>query len=364
MFLAGRVFAGIGAGILAVVVPMYQGEVSTAETRGAMVCVTGIMYAFGYTLAGWMGFACYFIPATSPHASFAWRFPLAVQILPPLIVLAGSKFIPFSPRWLLSKNRREEAFEIVKHLHRTPEDKEDIAARQEFYLMEKQFEMDASMTVRRFEIFRGRANQYRSLVAFLLMWGDQFLGIFVMTNYGVLIYASLGLTGSVPLLLNACWTTFTIFGNIWTAFYVDRFGRRTFMLIGATGVTVSLIFECALTAQFLNSTNKAALNAAVFFIWFFILWWCFFIDATQYVYVSEIWPNHLRSQGTALGLASFYLASEITLVGAPVALNAIGWKFYLVLICPSVVYIGCIYFLFPVSFEACHIRSHGADNSS
>jgi MFS family permease len=94
-----------------------------------------------------------------------------------------------------------------------------------------------------------------------------------MTNYGVLIYASLGLSGSIPLLLNACWTTFTIIGNIWTAFYVDRFGRRTFLLIGATGVTVSLIFLCALTATFLGTNNTNGLNAAVFFIWFFIFWW-------------------------------------------------------------------------------------------
>ena len=96
------------------------------------------------------------------------------------------------------------------------------------------------------------------------------------------------------------------------------------------------------------------------------MWWCFLIDATQYVYVSEIWPNHLRSQGTALGVAAFYLASEVTLVAAPVALNDIGWKyvytlnkpnirsmtnesarFYLVLICPSVVYITLMYFFFP-----------------
>ena len=87
----------------------------------------------------------------------------------------------------------------------------------------------------------------------------------------------------------------------------------------------------------------------VFFIWFYILWWCFLIDATQYVYASEIWPNHLRSQGTALGVAFFYLASEVTLVAAPVALNDIGWRFYLVLICPSAVYITLMYFFFPVS---------------
>ena len=335
-----------------VVVPMYQGEISTAETRGAMMCVTGVAYAFGYTLAGWLGFACFFFPADSPNATFAWRFPLAVQCLPPIVVLAGSGYIPFSPRWLLSKGRREEAFDVVKRLHRTPDDKEDIAARQEFYLMEKQYEMDAQFVMRPFEIFRTAPNRRRSLIAAIMMWGDQFLGIFVLTNYGVLIYASLGLQGFRPLLLNACWTTFTIIGNIWTALYIDRWGRRTFLLIGATGVTVSLVFLCALTAKYLNTTNTAGLNAAVFFIWFFILWWCFFVDATQYVYVSEIWPNHLRSQGTAWGLAFFYLASEVTLVAAPVALNSIGWRFYLVLIVPSVCYIAAIWFLFPVSTGA------------
>ena len=55
MFGIGRAIAGVGSGILAIVVPMYQGEVATAETRGAMMCVTGIMYAFGYSIAGWLG---------------------------------------------------------------------------------------------------------------------------------------------------------------------------------------------------------------------------------------------------------------------------------------------------------------------
>lgn len=54
MFAIGRVVAGIGSGILAVVVPMYQGEIATAETRGAMMCVTGVMWAYGYSFAGWV----------------------------------------------------------------------------------------------------------------------------------------------------------------------------------------------------------------------------------------------------------------------------------------------------------------------
>jgi sugar porter (SP) family MFS transporter len=347
MFLVGRFIAGVGAAILACIVPIYQSEVSTAETRGAMVAVTGIMYAVGYTLAGWLGFACYYMKATSPEASFSWRFPLAFQVIFPLIVLAGSSLIPFSPRWLLQQGRRDEAFEIVKRLHSTRCDANDAKATHEFHMIEQQFEHDKSMTIRRFELFRTPANRRRALVAFIMMWGDQFLGVFVMTNYGVLIYASLGLGGSVPLLLNACWTSFTLIGNTWTAFYVDRVGRRKCLLIGSMGCTVSVVFLCALTAKYLGTDNIAGLRGAIFFVFFFIFWWCFFVDATQYIYVAEIFPNHLRSQGVALGLSSFYLASEVTLVAAPVALNSIGWRFYLVLIIPSLCYIVAIYFLFP-----------------
>ncbi|KAJ5980045.1 MFS transporter [Penicillium waksmanii] len=347
MFLAGRFIAGMGAATLACIVPIYQAEVSTAETRGAMVCVTGIMYAVGYSLAGWLGFACYYMKATSPYAAFAWRFPLAFQITFPLVVLAGSSFIPFSPRWLLQQGRRDEAFEIVRRLHKVPDDPNDTRAKQEFLLMERQFEHDRSMVIRRFEIFRTPANRRRALTAFLLMAGDQFLGIYVIANYGVIIYGYLGFTGGIPLLLNACWTTFTLIGNTWTAFYLDRVGRRTCLLLGSIGCTASAIFLCALSAEYLGTNVKSGLQAAVFFTFFYIFWWCFFMDATQYVYVTEIFPNHLRSQGVAIGLSTFYLTSEVTLVAAPVALNTIGWKFYLVLIIPSVFYIAAIYFLFP-----------------
>lgn len=279
MFLVGRFVAGWGAGMLACVVPMYQAEISTPQTRGAMVCTTGVAYALGYTLAGWMGFACYFLPAGSPHAQFAWRFPLVFQCVFPIMVLLGWRFIPFSPRWLLQQDRRDEAFDVVCRLHRTPGDPQNVKAREELLLMEKQFQLDRSLTMRRFEIFRTAPNRRRALIGVVMMTGHQFLGSFVLANYGVLIYASLGMTGYVPLLLNACWTSFTIIGNVWTAFFVDRFGRRTFLLIGSIGCTSSVICLCALTAQYLDTDNVAGLRAAVFFVFFFIFWWCFFLDA-------------------------------------------------------------------------------------
>ena len=69
---AGRGVAGIGSGILSVVVPIYQSEVAPAESRGALMGLTGIMYALGYTLAGFIGYACAHMSAASSFATLAW----------------------------------------------------------------------------------------------------------------------------------------------------------------------------------------------------------------------------------------------------------------------------------------------------
>ncbi|KAL4959214.1 major facilitator superfamily domain-containing protein [Aspergillus stella-maris] len=277
MFIIGRGVAG-GSGVLACVVPMYQAEVLMPETRSAMVAITGVCYAnhvaysLGYSLAGWLGYACSFMLNNSPRAQFSWRFPLAFQCVFPLIFLVGHRFISYSPHWLLFKGQEREAFNIMCELHRTKGDPSNIRAREEL------------------------------VVGVMLMFRNQLLGIYVIANYGVLIYGQLGQGSSITV-----------------------------------GTLASCIFLCVLSTEYLKTSNQAGLKAV----------WCFFMDATQYVYVAEIFPNHLRPAGVALSLASFYITSKITLSVAPIAMDEIGWKFYLVLICPSVVYIILLYFYLP-----------------
>lgn len=147
-----------------------------------------------------------------------------------------------------------------------------------------------------------------------------------------------------------------------------------------------------MTATFLNTTNTAGLNAAVFFIWFYIFWWCFFVDATQYVSRrgSPIFLEHTRNTETDTSLRcrstlarsgqiifvrkeqrgvshssssllksrSLELRLRLTrLVGSSTCLSPLWYypqvepllmNFDSVLIIPSVIYITCIYFLFPV----------------
>ncbi|KAL6245308.1 hypothetical protein RBB50_008083 [Rhinocladiella similis] len=350
MFTAGRIINGLGIGTLVAIIPIYQAEVSTPESRGFMVSMHGVMFAVGYSLQAWISFGVSFMTSGGSTSTFPWRFPIAFQMAPALFLVLGSFWLPYSPRWLMLKGRGEEALEVLIRLHRTKADPESTLARREFYQLQKQTELDQHMAANtsRFELFRTPANRKRALIGFMVMWNNQFTGVLVIANYGIILYQSLGMTSYWPLLLTCLWLTSTFPGNLFCAFFVERFGRRLFMLIGLSGILVCLICEAALQAVYLGTDNRAGQNAAIFFIFLFITpFWSTFMDASQFLYVSEIFPNHIRSQGTTFSIAGLYLADIIILVAGPTALNNIGWKFFIVFIVPTFFHLIFVYFMCP-----------------
>ncbi|PYH61338.1 MFS sugar transporter [Aspergillus niger CBS 101883] len=349
MFMAGRFISGWGIGILISVIPMYQSEISTPEARGFMVSIHGIMIAIGYTLSGWIGFGVYFITASGSTSTFPWRFPLAFQIAPVLLLLVGSPWVPYSPRWLLMKGRKEEALEVMKRLHAKKGETENTDALREYHQLVRQVDLDREVVDKRcwYEVVRTPANRRRALIASLLMWGDMFMGSLVIANYGVILFGELGLSGYMPLLCLGIYVTITIPGNTITALYLDRLGRRTFLLIGTGGIGLCLVLETLMQGLYMDSTNDAGKRAAIFFIFLYIFFWSTCMDATQFVYLSEIFPTHLRSQGVAVGMFSYFAASIILLVAGPIAMDNIGWRFMLVFAVPTCCYWFAIYFLFP-----------------
>ncbi|KAK2798621.1 hypothetical protein FQN50_008779 [Emmonsiellopsis sp. PD_5] len=349
MFLVARFIAGFGIGVLITGIPMYQAEASAPSSRGFMVSMHGIMFAMGYSLSSWIGFGCYFMSASGSKSSFAWRFPVAFQAAPAILLLIGSPWIPFSPRWLLEQGRDEEARDIIIRLHRTKDDPNNSTAEKEFFQMKKQLEMDRQQKAQtgKFEIFSTAPNRRRAFIGFALMFGNMFTGVLIIANYGVLLYSSLGMKTYMPLLLSALWVTASFPGNVFTALFVDRLGRRFFLLAGLSGILFTLIMECWTQAKYLGTTNMAGQKAAVFFLFLFIFFWSSFIDATQYLYLSEIFPTNIRSQGMALGMAGTFGASIILLVAGPIALEVIKWKFFLVLIIPTAIHLVSVYFLYP-----------------
>jgi MFS family permease len=304
------------------------------------------MFAIGYPLAAWVGTGVYFISASGSASTFPWRFPLALPIVFAVVLLIGSPWLPFSPRWLMSQGRYEEAEATLERLHGTKGSDEHRLdeAKKEFLQIRSQMALDQEIVQTGFfELVRTPSNRKRVLVSVLLMAGNMFTGILMLSNYGIVIFSSLGMTGAQPIILLAGVTSLGLPGNLLSAFIVDRVGRRRLLLIGISGILVSLICECTMYALYSGTTNRGGNIAGVFFLFMLVGFWGSCCDATQYLYLSEIWPNHLRSQGVAVGMFTYFCTLIIILVAAPIGLDHIGWEFFLVLIVPEAFYLVAIY---------------------
>lgn len=111
-------------------------------------------------------------------------------------------------------------------------------------------------------------------------------------------------------------------GNIVAATaLMDRFGRKVCLLIGIAGTATCLAFEAALTKYYVGQAvpNKVGLGFGTFFIFFYVVFYATFIDAQQYVIVSEAFPMEFRSIGVALSLFAQTAAAALFVGVAPVS---------------------------------------------
>lgn len=159
----------------------------------------------------------------------------------------------------------------------------------------------------------------------------------MVNNYGPSIYSSLGFDTELQLMLPAIWLTVAWVFNIVPMFFVDRFNRPRYIAFGVLGCMACLIVEAALVAEFIPSDNTAALHAAVAMLFVFVVFYSNFLDGTQFSYLGEIFPTHLRAKGVCLGVAMISFMNIIWLQAAPTAFANIGWKFYLCFIIPGTI---------------------------
>ncbi|OAL30531.1 hypothetical protein AYO20_08750 [Fonsecaea nubica] len=343
MLVVVRFLHGLGVGQCITITPIYLSEVAPPQQRGFLTGQNAVALVFGYLLSAWVGYGTYF----ASNEMFAWRFPLSLSCLFPLILLIGSPWIPESPRWLIWKDRLEEAWKITEQLHFDPNDPSQRQAKEEFYQMRMQIQYDRAADLSLSYMFKKPSLRRRLLLGCGVLLGSQSCGPLVINNYGVVLYQGLGMTGSMPLLMYALYIVVGLFFNIVSSLIMDKVGRRKLFLGGWTGTTVTLSCETALVASFAGTDNKGGNAAAVFFLFAFVTMYGLCIDGTAYVYCAEVFPTMYRAKGMALGLFVYYAASIAYLTPAATAIENIGWKFYLVFISCSFVAVVLTYFFVP-----------------
>ena len=150
--------------------------------------------------------------------------------------------VPESPRWLIDQDRTDEGFAVLRRLHSRADDPDKITAKEEFYQIREQIELERAqgMKTNWLTLFKKPSYRKRLVLGFATQFIAQSTGGLVVNNYQILLYKSLGITGSLPLALNATYNGIAAIGNFINSLFLDRLGRIRIMLIGLVRTPTSL----------------------------------------------------------------------------------------------------------------------------
>lgn len=333
MVLVGRILAGWAVGLMSMSVPVYQSECAHPKIRGLIVGCAQQMIGIGFIVSTWVGYGSSKVPDTS---SFSWRFPLAFQCIPCLIIICGIMFFPESPRYLVETDRSDEAMRVLRKLHANGTNDEWIQS--EFNEIKLTIEAEKTITAPGWMVmFKVPAWRNRLMHATLAQVFTQMTGINVIGYYSTILYDNLGITGDRNILVIGIYNIVgPIFNLIFIVFILDRVGRRKPLIFGTIGISIALICEAAIGSQVTQATGsrRDGLSAAgVFFLFAVTSIFSVSFGPISWVYASEIMPLSIRGRGSAFatGIGN-WLVGTIWSQVSPIGLGAITYKFYFIFV--------------------------------
>ena len=287
-FAAFRFLGGVGVGISGIAAPAYISEIAPAKNRGRLVglyqlnLVTGILIAFlsNYMLSG--------------LGENDWRYMMGIEALPAILYTFLVLSIPKSPRWLYLNNQLEQAEKIIREAYSKKNADELIA----------EIIKDKESSVNSESIFQKKYS-FILMLAFLVAAFNQFSGINAFLYYAPRIFEAGGL-GESAALLNSVGIGLTnvIFTYIGISL-IDKLGRRSLMYIGSIGYIISLTL---ISLSFILEWGGILLPI---FLFLFIASHAIGQGAIIWVYISEIFPNHVRSYGQSFGVSTHWVLAAI-----------------------------------------------------
>lgn len=295
-----RFLGGLGVGASTIAAPTYISEIAPAKERGKLVS----LYQFNIVLGILVAFLSnYLISGTSEND---WRWMLGVQSIPAAIYTLFVLTIPRSPRWLISKSRLDEAKKVLKIIN-PDEDPELLIAQIQ----------DNNAETPNENIFM-KKYRFPLILAFLVAFFNQMSGINAFLYYAPRIFGEAGLGEKTALLssigIGVTNMIFTLLG----VSLIDKVGRRTLMYIGSIGYIISL--GLVTLAFFLNWSGISI----PIFLFLFIAAHAIGQGTVIWVFISEIFPNHLRASGQAFGSSTHWVLAAVIPSMIPFLFSTIG----------------------------------------
>ncbi|KFY45526.1 hypothetical protein V494_00904 [Pseudogymnoascus sp. VKM F-4513 (FW-928)] len=358
MLIVARIINGFAVGMLTSQGPVFIAEISPSNRRGRLISLQQWMITWGILIMFFVSYGTSFVKGT---ASF--RLPWALQMIPALVLLVFLPMMPRSPRWLASKDRWEEATEVLARLHAGGNQLDPLIIAEVNQIREA-IRMEAEFkSVSWSEVFK-RHNIIRTTCAIFSHIWSQYTGTNAMMFYIVYIFQMAGLTGNNALISASIQYIINVVMTVPALLFMDRWPRRKVMMSGSFILAVLLFTEAAIMATYgepvpggLNGVptvtwvvrNKKASKAIIACSYLFIATYAPTWGPVGWVYPPEIIPLYIRSKTVSLATFFNWLMNFSLTFFTPPAFQHIQWKTFLIfgtLCCCAIVH---VFLLFPES---------------
>ncbi|RIA91781.1 sugar transporter [Glomus cerebriforme] len=358
----GRIVSGLSIGILSMIVPLYQSEISPKEIRGRLISFQQWSITIGIVVSFWVDYATEKI-----GSSAQWRISLWIQNVPALILAFGMLFLPFSPRWLVYSDRDEEAITVLAKL-RAGGNKTSMVVRKEYTEIKDNVRFEREFASKNYSelIKKGPENiRKRMLLGIFIQIFQQSTGINAVMYYAPQIFNNAGIGASSGLLVTGINGGVNILAIIPAILWIDRCGRRPTLISGSILMGASMLvigsilaidgtkyFDSSLGKNFIQLDNKASSFAVIIFIYIFVAGFAYSWGPTGWIYPAEIYPLRIRSKAMSITTASNWLFNFVLGQVVPILLDSITWGTYIIFGILSIIIAIFVHIFYPET--KCH----------
>ncbi|MBQ6958839.1 MAG: D-xylose transporter XylE [Bacteroidales bacterium] len=281
-----RVLGGIGVGLASAICPMYIAEVAPANKRGKLVSWNQFAIIFGQLVVYFVNFLIIQSHKGDPQIvewtnTIGWRRMFVSEAFPAGLFALLILLVPESPRHLVMKGRDQDAFKILSKIN---------GREKALVILQDIRDTVVSKTEPLFA--------YGFLVIFIgcmLSVFQQVIGINAVLYFAPRIFESMGVSNNM--LFTVIMGIINISFTLLAVFTVEKLGRKPLLISGSIGMAVGALgvalSNIVTLPAWIPVISIMVYSACFMFSWGPICW----------VYISEIFPNTIRSQATAWAVA-------------------------------------------------------------
>lgn len=296
MYMGGRFVLGFGNSLAQMASPLLLTEICHPQHRGPVTAIYNCLWNAGALLV-----SCIAWGTANIEGDWSWRSITLIQVVPSVIQLCGIWWVPESPRYLVNKERHQEALHILTKWH-AGGNPHNATVQFEFREIREtiRIQKETESTTSYRDFLRTRGNRWRLLIIVSLGVISQYSGNALFSNYMNAIYLGAGIRKeNQKLAMSTGKTILDLIVTVASALNVDRYGRRPLFLLSMTGMVLSFVCWTITGAVYENSgeLDVKAGYAQLVFIWIFGVFYDIGFAGLLVAYALEILPFHLRAKG-------------------------------------------------------------------